>query len=194
MPKVSELRKAVEDAVEDNIPPSKAIGWFNSALRDLAMVARIPSKVLIPIPPDSTITEVTLPTDIVELREVTVEFDGMEPLALEDAGYGLKIYENASIEWRQPLPSGRFVSRYYRYPVMLANETDIPEIGLPFHDALTHYATCEYYLADDETELARLADNKYQGIKAQLDEHTSKRGTSAPRRSDPRPSWARGRR
>lgn len=172
----TDLKRLLEKAIDDTLDNATTIDYFNSALRDLAPVARIATKATIPF--TKTERSKTLPTNIVELKQVTVTFASGTSYKLEDLAYayGMEIYENQSIDWTKDLPEdGTFEVRYYRTPIMLTTITETPEIPEMFHDALVHYGTREYFDADDEESVK--ANTKYLVLKAALDNHTSNRGT-----------------
>lgn len=196
MANVTELMRNLNRAVDDTVPLIDALDLFNSALRDLAPVARIPAKVVIPV----TVTDFSkpLPTNLVELRSVNVAFVG--GLGSYELGelvnkYGIRVEDNKTIEWDSPfLYDGSITARYYRMPVMLAAPIDVPEIPEAFHNALVHYGAREFFAADDEPALSRDRGDKYMQMKAELAIFGMKQGvTGQPVFVDARPPWLRRR-
>lgn len=192
MPNVEVLKRQLELSLEgDTVQPIVAMDVFNAGLRDLATVARIPGKVTISfLKGDKSLT---LPTDIVEIREVEIYFNNGTEITIDDLHprYGMKVDENTTIEWKKDLEDdGHVVVKYYRYPQSITTLSDVPEIPEIFHDALVHFGTREVLDGDDED--GRKADMKYQRKKAELDLHTKNRGMSSkPVKTDARPPWAR---
>lgn len=190
MPNVKALRRMVDNAIETSMPVPDALDSFNNCLKELASVAKIPAKLVVPI---SGTGSIDFPTNMVKFRSITLKV-GDTTYTQEESlqQYSMVIHDDQELEWTMDIPVGSNLTiRYYRVPTELKLDADIPEIPEHIHPALVHYAAKDFFTADDELELANAHTAQYLSYKATLKRDVEERGTTSVVVMDARPPWAR---
>ncbi len=167
---------------------------FNEALMDLAEVLRLETKATANLTSDHE--EVAWPSnsdagDVLEIIMVEMEKAGKLRMINidDDKSRGFKLFGGQFAFQNVDLPD-KGVIWYYRYPTMIDDLSEEPDISKRFRHALKYYFIAVYQQEDEELKLEENYLAKYYRVKTEIDRHTRKqKGMHRTRKGRAR-SWA----
>ncbi|MGB9903474.1 MAG: hypothetical protein ACPLQO_02235 [Desulfotomaculales bacterium] len=178
MPKtLLQLKTDVKALVDDiDIPDDWLLSWLNQGLADLTPALRIGERATANIIAGKS--DYTLPADFYQIRQVRFLSESIPLSALlpEDfTSRGYKIWGKTLLLQPVPKKDDTVEMWYYRTPVALAGNNDVPEVPEPFQHLLIWYAGSLYevYRRDIDIERTTYYPRYLEG-KAALNSYTLK--------------------
>ena len=110
---------------------------------------------------NATGEEFGLPTDYIKLHKVTIEDNVIEHID-RNPEQGYVIWQK-KIKFNFTIDDVKLGLYYYSFPVLMANDTDEPEVPIEYQDLLIKYAKYEAKLVDEDPNTANAFYQQYVG-------------------------------
>ncbi len=185
---VDDIKDQIESKLGLDFDDDYVMDLFNECLMDLVDVLRIETKAEANLTSD----EITVgwPEDMFEPIMVKLDKSGIlhqRNLDIDTKGYhifGGELHFGDTLK-----PPDKATIWYYRYPEIIDDVNDEPDIPRRFRHALKYYFIAVYQQEDEELRLEEDYWSKYYRVRQEIDKHTLKQKGMHKRRIARTRSW-----